>query len=149
MDLYPPAGFQDRKRFSEVPPEEREYALFCLEFCGSVLRRRPGHLEALKLAAGYLTELGYYANGLEVDQALRALLPDDPGVAYNLACSLALNGMRAEALETLDQAIEKGYDNAEHMAEDGDLDALKAEAGFKLLLTRAAGRKNRRPAGAG
>ena len=88
--IYPPTGSHDEARYQAVNREEREYLWFCIEFCSRILESRPEHLEALEMAANHFTELGYFDDGLRLDERLAALRPRDPGVLYNLSCSLAL-----------------------------------------------------------
>lgn len=132
--IFPPKGRQDEERFQSVKREEREYLWFCLEFCDKVLERRPEHLEALEMAANHYTELGYYNDGLELDERLLALRPADPGVLYNLACSLALTGRRDDALRALAEAVRNGYGDYRHMASDRDLGPLRDSPRFQELL---------------
>lgn len=132
--IFPPQGPQDEERLRLVKPEEREYLWFCLEFCSSVLEARPVHLEALEMAANHYTELGYYNDGLGLDERLVKLRPGDPGVLYNLACSLALIGRTADAVRALRRAVLHGYVDRRHMAADRDLESLRPDPGFRALL---------------
>ena len=59
-------------------------------------------------------------------------------VRYNLACSLCLNGRLLEALDTLEEAAQLGYDDAAHMLLDEDLAALRKEQRFQRLAHRIA-----------
>ncbi len=136
--IFPPSGTQDQSRPLQIENDrEREYLWFCLEFCGRVLERRPVHPEALELAANNYTALGYFADGLRLDERLAALRPDDPGVLYNLSCSLALTGRRDEALRQLAGAVEKGYRDHKHMASDQDLAPLRGDPRFHELIALA------------
>lgn len=139
--IFPPAGEQNAARPRRLKPEERDYLWFCLEFCDRILRLRPRHVEALSSAANHLTALGYYEDGLAVDRRLAALLPNDPGVLYNLACSLALTGGRDEAIDCLRRAVAAGYDDSRHMAADDDLAAVHGDPRFEELLAIAAEKK--------
>ncbi len=136
MDIFPPQGGQNSHRARAMAKEEREYLWYCLEFLGQVLRRRPAHLDALSLAADHLTALGYYHDGLALDQTLARMLPRDPGVIYNLACSLALVGNKDEAFLRLNQAVENGYHDMHHVAHDDDLESLRGDPRFKEVLSR-------------
>lgn len=136
MPIFPPQGLRDDRRWSGVSDDERDYSLFCLEFCSRILDRRPDQREALEAAANHFTLLGYYADGLALDERLVRLRPADPGVLYNAACSLALVGRAAEAVAALNSAVEHGYYNHRHMAKDEDLAALRGDAGFLALLRR-------------
>ena len=143
--IFPPTGKQDRERSRQIPSEaEREYLWFCLEFCGLILEQRPAHAEALLAAAQHFTTLGYYQDGLAVDQRLATLYPDDPSVTYNLSCSLALTDRREEALEQLSMAVARGYRDFNGIREDRDLASLKNEPRFQeILLEASAGERQR------
>lgn len=129
-----PSGPLDKSRFDGLPANDREYRLFCADFFHSVLERRPEHVEALAGAANTLTELGYYADGLEFDRRLAQISPHDPVVLYNLACSLALVHLREEALDALENAVSAGYKDATHMQSDTDLAALRDDPRFVSLV---------------
>ncbi len=132
--IFPPYGDQDTARFASVSQDDREYMWFCLELCDTILSRRPDHLEALETAANHYTALGYYADGLDLDYRLADLKADDPGILYNLSCSLALVGKRDEALSRLETAVAKGYRDHKHMANDRDLQSLKTEPKFTQIV---------------
>ncbi len=137
--IFPPSGEQDKSRPLQIKSDqERDYLWFSLEFCALVLNRRPIHTEALELAANHFTALGYFADGLRLDERLAALRPDDPGVLYNLSCSLALTGRRDEAFRQLALAVENGYRDHGHMATDMDLASLRGDERFMALVARAA-----------
>lgn len=135
MDNLPPPIHPDcQERYDAVPPERREHLLFSLEFLRSILAKRPYQSEALKCAAEYLTELGCFAEGLELDRRLRTRWPDDPDVMYNLACSLALTGRLDEAIEAAGRAVSLGYADFRHMRRDPDLKALHGHSAFVSLM---------------
>ena len=136
--IFPPTGEQDKHRARLLKSDERQYLLFCLEFCGQILERRPNHLEALELAANHYTEMGYFNDGLELDRRLAALRPNDPGVLYNLSCSLALTGSVQDALDCLSLAVAKGYRDYKHMSTDRDLAPLRSQPRFGELLAMVA-----------
>ena len=72
----------------------------------------------------------------------------DAGLLYNVACIFALAAARPDesggslskedcakrAITLLQQAVAKGYNNAEHMKRDHDLEALREREDFKKLL---------------
>jgi Flp pilus assembly protein TadD len=98
------------------------------------LRDDEDDFHALCWLAHAYTRLGRIAEGLELDLRLVALLPDDPTIRYNLACSYALLGRVDDALETLSRAIEIGYRDSSHMRTDEDLAALRSKPRFQELL---------------
>jgi len=89
--------------------------------------------------------LGYslHANG-DLDEALKAHLKaaEFPEVApiasYNAACVYALRGKKDEALNWLEKAAEKGFNGADHMAGDTDMDSLREEARYKAIVAKIA-----------
>jgi len=109
---------------------------FQADFLAALTRRHPGNLEALSELGHVLTRLGRFAEGLEADQRLARILPEDPLVQYNLACSQCLMDRHLEALDSLELAIELGYDDPGHMATDEDLTALRGQERFERLLRR-------------
>ena len=113
---------------------EREGLDFLVNILSREVARRPTNAPALSELAHLYTRLGRLEEGLRVDQALVRLVPDDPTVHYNLACSHALMGQLDPALDALEAAIQRGYDDADHMAADEDLSALHADPRFRALL---------------
>lgn len=55
---------------------------------------------------------------------------------YNAACSWALLGDARRATETLAAAINAGWDDFEHIAEDSDFDPIRRDPGFQRLVQR-------------
>ena len=111
-----------------------------LEFLADVYaietRERPRNALALVDLGMVLTQLGRYQEGLAIDRRLVELQPEDSNARYNLACSLALVGECSQALAELEEAERRGYDDAEHLAADSDLDCLRGEPRFQALLAR-------------
>ncbi len=105
-------------------------------FFESVLRRDPGYTEVVELLGGLYTKQGRIADGLKMDRRLVKLQPRNPTAHYNLACSLALSKRKGDALQTLKQAIELGYEDYEWLSQDPDLEVLQTHPEFKKLLVR-------------
>ena len=112
---------------------------FLADFLERATARHPENAEALAELAGVLTSLGRLEEGLAADEKLVGLVPENPTVHYNLACSLALLGRRDSALDALERAIQLGYDDGEHLLEDEDLASLRDEARFHELVMRLGG----------
>ena len=55
------------------------------------------------------------------------------GVYYNAACSAALAGRKDAAFDFLRKAIDAGWANGAHMAKDGDLTSLHADARWNAI----------------
>lgn len=129
-------GERDDRRFAAVDPQERRYLAFQIDLCLQILQRRPSQIEALQSGAEALTALGYFRDGLELDQRLASLRPKDPTVLYNLACSQALTGLAEEAIDTLEAAYAHGYRDIRHIARDPDLETLRPLHRFQKFLVR-------------
>ncbi|MDE0892221.1 MAG: hypothetical protein OSB14_08565, partial [Planctomycetota bacterium] len=82
------------------------------------------------------TRLGEFESGLALDRHLTRLLPEDPTVRYNLACSLALTERTLESLETLELSINLGYDDAAYLLKDEDLRSLRELPRFQEIVRR-------------
>lgn len=122
-----------------LPPElgerlERLGLEFQAEFLARACARRPGNFEALSDLASILTRLGRVEEGLQADEQLVRLAPEEPIVHYNLACSLALLGRVDPALDALERAVALGYTDLAHLEEDPDLERARSSPRFAALL---------------
>ena len=110
------------------------------EFLADVLAREtdrhPRNLAALAELGHVLTRLGRLEEGLAVDRRLAELVPEDPTVHYNLACSLALLEQGGAAVDALAQAIDLGYEDLDHLLQDEDLASLQGDERFLALVAR-------------
>jgi dienelactone hydrolase len=97
------------------------------------------------LAYGQLayTEMhrGRYAEAVTAyERAFEAGIPpgaNTRGVAYyNLACAHARLGHTDQAFDNLTKAIESGFSNRNTMAQDPDLESLRSDPRFRVLLDR-------------
>lgn len=105
-----------------------------LKFLERLAERLPADEALLKTLGDLYTRAGFYEKGLAMDRRLVVLCPDQATVWYNLGCSLALVGRRAEALAALRRAVELGYRDGEWMSRDEDLRSLRDDAEFRALL---------------
>ncbi len=112
---------------------------FLAAFLQAATARHPRNVEALAELAGVLTRLGRLEEGLAADEKLVGLVPENPTVHYNLACSLALLGRKDSALDALERAVDLGYDDPGHLVADEDLISLRDEARFRDLVIRLGG----------
>ena len=113
---------------------KRETDDFEISFFEGLIQKDPNYVDALIPLAEAYTKAGLYEKGLHIDKRLAKLKRDDPTVHYNLACSFALVGKKDEAILTLKQAIELGYDDFEHLKRDQDLKSLQDDPRLKSLL---------------
>jgi len=109
---------------------------FDIKFFESIHRRDPRYADVIEILGGLYTKTGRVTDGLRMDRKLVRLQPDNATAHYNLACSLALVKRRADALRALERAIALGYDDAEWMQQDPDLEGLKESPAFKKLLAQ-------------
>ena len=122
-------------RFDLKTPEfQKTDDEFTIWFLEGVLDKYPTYVECLMYLGNAYTATGLYEKGLEVDLRLEKLRPGDPLVHYNLACSYSLMGMLSESLGALEKAVDLGYDDLEHLKSDSDLDGVKDEDGYKVLI---------------
>ena len=96
----------------------------------SVLRHLPGAWEPAQL----LYDEGRYAEAAERGREAMAAYPDNPGLAYNVACCESLAGRAPEALDYLRQAIEQSNEFRELAKRDSDFDPIRAETAFVELV---------------
>ena len=118
----------------ETPEFQKTDDEFAIWFLEGVLDKYPTYVECLMYLGNAYTATGMYEKGLEVDLKLEKLRPKDPLVHYNLACSFSLLEMLGESLESLEKAVDLGYDDLEYLENDGDLDGVKNEDGYKVLI---------------
>ena len=124
-------------KFDLKTPEFRktddEFEIWFLE---GVLERYPAYVEGLMFLGNLYTADGMYEKGLRVDVKLSKLKPCDSVVHYNLACSYSLLGSVNKALKSLGNAIDLGYNDIRHLENDSDLDGLRDEVGYEMLVNK-------------
>jgi len=98
-----------------------------------ILRHAPQDTEALRFLAHAYFAVGRPEEGLAADRRLLELIPGDPRVRYNLACSCALLGRADEALTRLREACELGFDDLNLLRRDRDLDAIRQDPRFQEI----------------
>ena len=114
--------------------KEKKYLDFEIDFFERLLKKKPDFILALTALGNAYTQRGDYKKGLEIDLHLSRLRQDDPTVRYNLACSYSLLGELDKAFSALKKAIELGYDDFVHLKYDPDLENLKKDERFQLIL---------------
>ena len=122
-------------RFDLKTPEfQKTDDEFTIWFLEGVLEKYPTYVECLMYLGNAYTATGMYEKGLKADLKLVKLKPKDSLVHYNLACSFSLMERINESLKSLEKAIDLGYDDLMHLVNDSDLDSLRDEDGFKVLI---------------
>jgi predicted Zn-dependent protease len=100
----------------------------------SMDRKDPTDTRVIELLAQLYTRVGRIQDGLAMDQRLAILKPNDPTVAYNLACSLSLIGQTEESIAALKKAVALGYSDLAWMRKDPDLEGVRGLPEFLTLL---------------
>lgn len=121
---------------NKMKRDKKDHTDFEIQFYEGVLRKKPDFVEALSALGDLYTRQGRYEKGLEIDEHLLRLRPEDPIVLYNLACSYSLLSDTDRALRTIQQAIDHGYDDFHHLEQDGDLDNLRHDRRFLEYFSR-------------
>ena len=99
--------------------------------------RHPESPRAYYLGSGIYFELGDRAEGMRwVDKALR-VDPLDPGVHYNVACTLAVAGENERALDHVERAMELGFAGMKWLASDPDLIGIRDHPRFQEAIKKA------------
>jgi tetratricopeptide (TPR) repeat protein len=104
-----------------------------ISFLEGLTRRAPDYVEALQMLGDHYTRKGDHPQSLQVDQRLSDLLPKNPVVFYNLACSYSLNGDFSQAITALDQALDLGYRDFRWLSRDPDLRPLRKHPLFRPI----------------
>jgi tetratricopeptide (TPR) repeat protein len=104
-----------------------------ISFMEGVLQRDKHYIEALKVLAEDYSRRSRFQDGLQTDEKLAQLNPENPDVLYNLACSYSLTKNVERAVETLTRAIGKGFNDFKWMLRDPDLVHLRRDPIFKKI----------------
>ncbi len=80
---------------------------------------------------------GDYAGAEKRLRELLARRPRNVDAHYNLACALARQEKLDEALTSLEQAVELGFRNRQHIEQDEDLQNLRDQERFAAILKQA------------
>ena len=95
---------------------------------------QPDFPEALYHLAKLNIKKGEYLKALSIYQKVIALLPDNPSVYYNVACIYASQNKPEESVEWLKKAVEKGFNDWEHIKTDSDLDNIRSSSYYKTFV---------------
>jgi tetratricopeptide (TPR) repeat protein len=100
------------------------------------IRLNPDDARALYLGAAALIQLGQKDKGLDWSRRALRADPDEPAILYNVACNFAVAGVKDDALGYLDRAIAAGFGYKAWLEHDSDLDSLRDDPRFKVLLAK-------------
>lgn len=113
---------------------ESEQVEFERDFFGKLVNAYPEYVDALRAFGNLLTRIGRVEEGLDIDRRLIRLRPHDAVAHYNLACSYCLMGKHDQTLTVLRRAFELGYNDFAYMRKDRDLDGIKGDRRFVMLV---------------
>src|SRR5438445_491213 len=98
------------------------------------LELNPYDVRALYLGAGMWARLHDRARAEEWAKRALAMEPDDPAVAYNVACVFADLGEVEAALDCLERGAKLGLPGGEWLERDPDLDPLRGHPRFQAII---------------
>ncbi len=109
--------------------------------CLTALHQDPGAAERNELltlhrAADEALVAGDLFAAHEAFEAALMLAPEDPTLAYGMACVQAREGRAELALDWLERAVERGYDDDAVARWDTDLASLRGQPRFVAILAR-------------
>jgi Flp pilus assembly protein TadD len=107
-----------------------------ISFMEGLVRRDPAYVDALQLLGDHYTQRGRFVEGLNVDERLACLEPQNPVVFYNLACSYSLTDQFDRARESLEKAIQLGYKDFVWLTKDPDLKKFRLQPAYRDILKK-------------
>jgi len=69
--------------------------------------------------------------------------PNNPYIFYDLARALALHNQKKRALQTLEKAAEKGFNNSDQLQGDGAFENLRDDSGYRRTIAKMRAAKPR------
>lgn len=109
---------------------------FEMQFYEGLLQKKPDFIAVLSALGDLYTQKGFFEKGLQIDERLSLLRPEDPMVLYNLACSYSLLNDKDRALRVIKKAINCGYDDFHYLEHDKDLKNLLNDSRFQRYFSR-------------
>src|SRR6266850_6303733 len=125
-----------KPRSSKLTRKEQRDLDVEIGFLEGVVQRDPKYVEALQVLGDNYTRRGKFMDGMQIDERLSKLLPNDPTVLYNLACSYSLTKRVEQAASTLARALDRGYKDFKWLLKDPDLQNLRDHELFEQIRTR-------------
>ena len=135
---------QDDKTISKKKSSENEdESAFQIQFYENILKDQPDFIEALVALGDLYTKRGEHKKGLDADLRLMRLRPEDPIILYNTACSYSLLNQIDKSLTLIKSAVKCGYEDFEHMMQDGDLQNLRQDERFHQYVLTLKNKKSK------
>ena len=130
-----PSGIPAEKLNLEFEANLLEAAIAGVDWEGSgAAAPSAGEVGCLVCLHDIYSRLKQKHKGLQVDQLLVKVCPEDKKLRYNLACSHSLVGEIEQAFHELKSAIDMGYDNFDLLLVDDDLDNLRKDPRYQDFL---------------
>ena len=107
-----------------------------LEVIERHLELEPGDGRALTLGAIALIRQGESKKAMQWNDRALAIEPEDAVVLYAAACNYSVDGRTRKALDALGSAIEYGFGQKDWIANDPDLDNIRAHPRFQQILEK-------------
>jgi tetratricopeptide (TPR) repeat protein len=107
-----------------------------IEFVEGLVRRDPNYVDALQLLGDHYTQRGRFTEGLQVDERLARLDPENALVFYNLACSYSLTDQFDRTALALEKALDLGYRDFAWLAKDPDLKKFRVQPAYVEIKAR-------------
>ncbi len=95
----------------------------------------PDDPRALYLGAGILVRMGDLERGFEWAHRALEIDPDETSILYNVACVYALLNRKEDAIQCLEKVMEHGTFYKNWAAKDSDLDSIRSDPRFQVLLS--------------
>src|SRR5471032_241742 len=116
-----------RKKLSRATQRDLDTRIGFME---GIVRRDPNYVDALQLLGDHYTQRGRFTEGLNVDERLARLDPENALVFYNLACSYSPTDQFDRAALALEKALSLGYRDFAWLAKDPDLKKFRAQPAY-------------------
>jgi tetratricopeptide (TPR) repeat protein len=107
-----------------------------IAFLEGLHARSPEYVDVLRLLGLVYSQRGRYEDALRVDEELARLVPHDPRVFYNLACSYSLAHQPDESITALGRALNRGYHDYRWILKDPDLANARRHPLFRFISER-------------
>jgi tetratricopeptide (TPR) repeat protein len=128
-----PAKSSDRKKLTRSEQRDLDTRI---DFIEGLIRRDPNYVDALQLLGDHYTQRGRYTEGLQVDERLARLDPENALVFYNLACSYSLTDQFDRAALALGKALDLGYRDFSWLARDPDLKKFRQQPAYDEIKAK-------------
>ena len=107
-----------------------------LRECERAVQQNPYSAQAHTNLGVVYIQVGKNNKALDALRRGAQLAPYDPMTQYNLAVIYSLMNQTDRSLEALDRALRNGFNNADALRFDRDLDNVRGEPEFRTVLER-------------